>query len=150
LNYDALLESVLELTTATEKARAELIAPTQATTFYGTVVRMDDRVAEVEGDDGLALLVLRNDLDRQGLALLGQPIAVLREVLPGGGSYSLPMPAVAVDRPASEDRSPFTEDLDSMADGAYATMLADSDWRWMKGVLNGPRPPMIASPLPVS
>src|ERR1700691_4740210 len=97
---DVLVEAAMELDRAVCQARKDVLGEDSAspTTFYGVVRRMDGVAAEIEGAAaGRVLLIPRDDLERQGLAVLGQPVAVLREVLPGGGSYSLPMPAVALE-----------------------------------------------------
>jgi hypothetical protein len=149
-DYDSVLESVFNLSAAVETARLELAPETHVTTFYGRVARMDDVVAEVEGADNQALLVPRDDLQRQGLAALGQAVAILREVLPGGGSYSLPMPAVALEPADADTRSPFAEELDQMDDVAYLAILERRDWSWVERVTARSPTTLIASPLPVA
>jgi len=107
---DGLLDAVESLKLAADKARAQILdaEDASATTFFGWVARMDAFGAELESESGEVMVVPREDLDRQGLAVLGQAVSLLREALPGGGSYVFPMPAVAVDRPLlGEASSPW-------------------------------------------
>lgn len=147
---DDVLEAVVELSTAIERTRTELVPEADATTFYGTVARMDDVVAEVEGAAEQALLVPRAELERQGLARLGQAVAVLRETLLGGGSFSLASPAVPVGADTLEDRSPFAEDLDALDDVAYGAILERRDWYWIDRVRTRRPSSPLAAPFALS
>jgi len=147
---ETLTQAIVNVARAVDRARAEILPEPHVTTFYGVVARMDELVAEVEDADGHALMVPRDDLDRQGLASLGQPVAVLRELLPGGGSYSLPMPAASVDRLAGLDGSPFEEAPGEIDDVPFAGVLADRDAAWiMQAARRQPATP-IAAPLPIA
>lgn len=132
-SWDALVEAAVALSGAAQEARAELLPgdPVSVTTFFGTVARMDEYAAELDSDDG-TILVSRDDLDRQGLAVLGQPVALLREELPSGGSLCVPMPAIALDRPAEPTVPPvwatdFPPDLT-----VPSTPLAGEDGAWIE------------------
>lgn len=149
-NFDELVESVVILDRAIEDARADVLPEPRVSTFYGTVARMDEFVAELEGADEQALLVPRDDLDRQGLARLGQAVAVLCEVLPGGGSYSLPMPAVALERPPTDDRSPYAEESVREDDVVFGAVLEGRDRAWLLRTRTRPLATPLASPLPVA
>jgi hypothetical protein len=149
-NFDELVESVANLDRATEDARSEILPEPRVSTFYGTVARMDEFIAEIEAADEQALLVPRDDLDRQGLAQLGQAVAVLREVLPGGGSYSLPMPAVALERAATDDRSPYAEESVQEDDVVFGAVVEGRDDAWLERTLARPPATPLASPLPVA
>jgi hypothetical protein len=146
-----LVEAATDLDRAACQAREDVLGDDIATvsTFYGFVRRMDVNAAEIEGSDDQTLLVRRDDLERQGLAVLGQPVAVLREVLPSGGSYSLPMPAVAVDElPLEGTESPWERELPT--DGiVMVSSLKDRDAKWMDRELARKPTAILASPLPI-
>jgi hypothetical protein len=130
---DELVEAVAELDRAAGEARADLIGEGAASvsTFYGIVRRMDVTSAEVEGTTE-SLLMPREELERHGLAAIDQPVALLREALPGGGSYLLPMSAVRLD---DEDQTvePSPWDLDDLMDGVVpASALTDADEAWLR------------------
>jgi hypothetical protein len=136
-NYDALLEAVLELDQAAAEVRADLIAPTDtcASTFYGTVARMDLLNAEVEGSSGQTLPISRDQLEREGLAAVGQSVAVLEEVLPGG-RYSRVTPAVALQSVEARGISPYEQEL---PDGGFVRMsLSSRDQAWFRRTLDRP------------
>lgn len=153
---DALIEAAVELDREACQAREDVLCEdaTSATTFYGVVRRMDPTAAEIEGDGEQALLVPLDDLERQGLAVIGQPVAVLREVLPSGGSYSMPMPAVALEeRSFAGVRSPWEEgELIEADDGR---MLETSEWSrrdadWLDRELAREPSALLVAPLPVT
>jgi hypothetical protein len=111
---------------------------------------MDATAVELEGTGGQALLVPREDLERQGLATLGRPVALLRETLPGGGSYSLPLPAVALTEPSLEEADPPWETV-YPGDGAmFARPLDDRDMRWLDRALAHEPTAIPAAPLPIA
>ncbi|HEU0251005.1 MAG TPA: hypothetical protein VFR48_09805 [Solirubrobacteraceae bacterium] len=149
-NFDELIDIVADLDRAIEAARIQILPDPHVSTFYGTVARMDDLVAEIEAADEQALLVPRDDLDRQGLARLGQAVAVLREVLPGGGSYSLPMPAVATERPMTDDRSPYAEGSMQEGEVVFGEVLDGRDGAWLARVRARPPAAPLAAPIPVA
>ncbi|MFI5003559.1 MAG: hypothetical protein ACHQE6_00965 [Solirubrobacterales bacterium] len=135
---EELMRAVLEMDRLACQAREDLLQNDEmtATTFYGLVRRMDVTAAEIESADGRTLLIPRDDLERQGLAVIGQPVAVLREMLPGGGSYSLPMPAVALEVELIDDAlAPFGElDFIEVEDGSkvLAMELPRRDAEWLE------------------
>ena len=136
-NYDALVEAVVELDRGATEARADLIAPEEmsASTFFGTVARMDALHAEIDGANGHVLLISRDQLEREGLAVIGQPVAVLEEVLPGG-RYSRVMPAMALDELAVVRASPYDQELPE--DGFVGAQLAPRDRDWFRRALDRP------------
>jgi hypothetical protein len=130
---DELVDAIAELDRAAAEARADLIGegPASVSTFYGVVRRMDASSAEVEGATE-SLLVPREDLERQGLAAIDQPVALLREALPGGGSYLLPMSAVRLDE-GDRTIEPSPWDLDDLMDGVVPTSpLSEADEAWLR------------------
>jgi hypothetical protein len=152
LTHDAgdIVEAVSSLSRQAEEARADVVVEgLTATTFFGVIQRMDATAAEVEGADGQALLVPRDDLDRQGLAALGQPIALLREILPGGGSYCLPMPAVAVDPETDAPAEVPVVWETAYTDGILAMPSRPADAAWLDRELAREPTALPAAPLPV-
>lgn len=133
---DVLVRAVAALSQAASEARAEIIgdALPPVSTYYGVVRRMDAVAAEVEGDQG-ARLVPRDDLERQGLAVLGQAVALLCETLPAGGSLVLPMPAVAMDRPTALLPDLYTEVDAEEFTGVSASVLGAADQAWLDRAL---------------
>jgi hypothetical protein len=121
---EELIDAIVQLDRAACEARDDLIADRMpsVTTFFGVVRRMDRMAAEVEGEHE-SLLIPRDDLERHGLAVLDQPVSLLRETLPGGGAYVLPMPAVSLEAPAEDlAASPWAEP------GPAVMALEDVDW----------------------
>lgn len=127
-----LVDAVVQLHRTACEARAELAADRlqSVSTFFGIVARMDAMSAEVEGDSETVLMP-RDDLERQGLAVLGQPVALLREALPGRGSYVLPMPAVRLG-PPEHDRAPSPWSPSLLDDGGMpGSVLSPADRAWL-------------------
>jgi hypothetical protein len=152
---DALIEATVEIDRSACQAREDILpgGASSATTFYGVVRRMDATAAELEGASAQMLLVPREDLERQGLAILGQPVALLRETLPGGGSYNLPLPAVALDRAERSDApSPWDPDFVTVDDGSLVeiTKVSDRDMDWLERELAREPTALLAAPLPVA
>lgn len=146
---DELATAVTTLAKAAAEARADVIgdALPPVSTFYGVVRRMDATAAEVEGDDGTRL-VPRADLERQGLAVLGQAVALLCEVLPGGGTLVCPMPAVRLE-PASELLpDPLTEIEELEPDSRLGSLLGDGDREWLDRVLAREPTAVPLAPIP--
>ncbi len=151
----ALIEAATELDRKACQAREDILGEetASATTFYGVVQRMDATAAEIEGVGDQTLLVPLDDLERQGLAVIGQPVAVLREMLPGGGSYSLPMPAVALEEEAFPDvRSPWDSHPDTIYEGRVVevSFLGRRDGAWLDRELAREPSALLVAPLPVS
>jgi hypothetical protein len=137
--HDALVEAVIEMDRGAAEARADLIDPAEmtASTFFGTVARMDTLRAEIDGSNDQSLLLSRDQLEREGLAVIGQAVAVLEEVLPGG-RYSRVMPAVALDAVAVGRPSPYDEDLPDLEGGVVGVQLAPRDRDWFRRALDRP------------
>jgi hypothetical protein len=96
---------------------------------------MDALHAEIDGTDEQSLLVSRDQLEREGLAVIGQPVAVLEEILPGG-RYSRVMPAVALDTLVVDHPSPYDQDL---PDGGFVgAQLKPRDRDWFRRALDRP------------
>lgn len=147
----ALVDAVETLTRKAEKARTEVLSEEncRATTFFGVVQRMDISVAEIEADSGEAFLIQREDLERQGLAMLGQAVALLQEAMPNGGSFTLAMPAAMLDPPEFEEPpSPYK----SLGDegGIVVTGLGRQDLNWIERELSREPAAVPASPLRLS
>jgi len=143
------LKSAVEaLDEEAQKIRSQ-IAPELAgavSTFYGVVQRMDSTAAELEGENSEAILIPREDLERQGLASLGQAISLLREVMPGGGSYCLPMPAVALEESGVDEApSPWA---DSSRGGITVDAISQRDGEWIQRSLSREPTAIPAAPLP--
>lgn len=129
--FDDLIAAVAELDRSTCEARADLLAGLRCDvdTFYGVVARMDSFAAEIESDNRGAVLIARGELERHGLAALDQPVALLREVLPGGGTYILPMAAVRLGRPKeSFAPSPWAYGESEGARVLESISQSDRDW----------------------
>lgn len=159
-----LVDALVELDRAACEARADLLDPSDVsvTTFFGVVRRLDAFAGEVEGADSV-VLIPRDDLDRQGLAVLGQPVAILREGLPGGGSYSLPVAAVdlAPSAPPVRKTSPWDlqleEDTTMTEDGKVFTLtpiisdrLTGRDAEWLQSEMRRSPVPAPVAPLRVA
>jgi len=130
--HGELVRAVTELARAAQEARAELLADgaPALSTFFGVVKRMDAVAAEVEGDSGTRL-VPRDELERRGLATLGQPVALLCEALPAGGSLVFAMPAVMLDARDPARLDPWNvEGLDE--GGVLASRLSARDHAWIE------------------
>lgn len=150
---DALIEAAIELDREACQAREDVLGEdvTSATTFYGVVRRMDPTAAEIEGGDQ-TLLVPLDDLERQGLAELGQSVAVLREALPGGGSYTLALSAVALEEEALEDGCSLWEsNLEVYEDRiAEISVLSGRDGDWLCRELAREPSALLVAPLPIA
>jgi hypothetical protein len=130
--HDELATAATALAQAASAVRAQLASDAlpPVTTFLGVIRRIDSFVAEVQGA-GETLLVPRDGLDRQGLAVLGQAVALLCEPLPAGGSLILPMPAVGLDRESDAARSPW--DLPEHEEGvAFVSFIEEADRVWLQ------------------
>lgn len=129
-----MIEAIMALAQAADEARADLqrkIAP-PTTTFFGIVRRMDELASEIQGETEMRLLP-RETLEREGLAVIGQPVALLCETLPAGGSLVLAMPAVAVeDRSTTTATSPWDIGELDEGHGIPASMLDPDDEAWFE------------------
>lgn len=122
---DSLREAVHELAVLVADARASepLLERHGLTTRLGVIERLDPVAAELTAPDGTWFVVPRRPLEREGLAVVGQPVSVLMEELPGGRTVDYYAPAARLDIPSvADDQDPF---------GASAPVpleAADSDW----------------------
>lgn len=147
----ALADAVATLGERGERARAKLGAEEQTvTTFYGVVRRLDVSAAQLESASGEALIVPRLELERQGLAIVGQAVSLLSEVLPGGGSYLLPMPAVMLEGPSFEGVEDPWELLEPENQSFRGTDLEGRDSDWVERELAREPRTVPASPLPIA
>jgi hypothetical protein len=147
----ALADAVESLAGESEKARAKILGDQPSvTTFFGIVRRLDVSAAQLESDDAEAIVVPRAELERQGLAMVGQAVSLLTEVLPGGGSYILPMPAVVLERPNPKKvESPW----DLMEPEILAWKASDLDARdsdWIERELTRDPRVVPVAPLPIA
>lgn len=147
----SLADAVVTLGNESEKARAKILGDQLSiTTFYGVVHRLDVTAAQLESASDEAVVVPRPELERQGLAIVGQAVSLLTEVLPGGGSYILPMPAVMLEPPTFEDiESPWDLlDPENLAFKGSDLKSRDSDWI-EREIARDPRIIPVA-PLPIA
>jgi hypothetical protein len=121
--------TVLAGSASAVRARLASDALPPVTTFLGHVRRMDSFAAEIQGESETRL-VPRGDLDRQGLAVLGQPVALLCETLPAGGSLVLPMPAVGLED--ESDVSPSPWDIPEEGGGILGSVIGETDRAWLQ------------------
>lgn len=144
--------SIVALARAASEARAELLGDAfqAVSVVYGLVNRMDDSAVEIESSEE-TVLVPRDDLERQGLAHIGQAVALLCEVLPAGGSLVLPMSAVDLDQEApSRAPSPWALEDDEDDDGErpmVAAMLSARDEAWIERGRRRPSSVPVVAPL---
>jgi hypothetical protein len=147
--HGEIVEAVTALAQAASEARADLLDEATlppASTFFGVVRRLDPSAAEVQGDHETRL-VPHDDLERQGLAVVGQAVSLLCEVLPTGGSLVFPMPAVAVETlPSTAENSPW--DLEGIDEGIIIGSILDPvDEAWLKRELAREPTAMPLAPL---
>lgn len=150
-NSGSLADAIMTLGNESEKARAKILGDQlSVTTFYGVVRRLDITAAQLESANGEAVVVPRPDLERQGLAIVNQAVSLLTEVLPGGGSYLLPMPAVMLEPPSYGDpESPW--DLLEPENLAFKGSDLDSrDSDWVKRELARDPRVIPVAPLPIA
>lgn len=122
---ESLRQAVHELAALGAEARADepLLERHGLTTRLGVIERLDPVAAELTAPDGTLFVLPRRPLEREGLAVVGQPVSILMEELPGGRTVDYYAPAARLDiPPVAEDPDPF---------GASAPVplnTADSDW----------------------
>lgn len=145
-----LVDAVETLSQKSSEARAKVLGEIRdVSTFYGVVRRLDASAAELESSEGDALLVRRDELERQGLATIGQAVSLLQEVLPGGGVYSMPLPAVVLEAPDfGEPQSPWRQ-LDASSLSLTAEGFEKRDSAWLERELAREPRAIPAMPLPV-
>jgi hypothetical protein len=143
---EGLIDAVETLRLGAEKVRMRLLDPdeTPATTFFGFVARLNAFSAELESESGEVIHLPREDLEREGLAVIGQAVSLLHEALPGGGSHVFPMPAVAVEAPDfGEGPSPWGPEFADTG-GLSMLKLRKRDAAWIELEL-GRKPNVIAA-----
>lgn len=126
---DTAQEALIELAADASRVRSEVdgVDAASVTSFYGIVSRMDATAAELEDRNRETILVSREELEREGLAAIGQAVTLLWEALPGGGTYMLPKAAVVVGANAQHDsNSPYDAGSPSMLGEHLGP--ADSAW----------------------
>ena len=134
-----------------QEARVEIDgAPADSlSTFFGLVSRMDRTAAELEAGDGSRVLVPRDELEREGLASIGQPVALMREALPGGGTYLLPRAAVALGAGQADTPDPSPFDIDVSQSVTTVATLDPADSAWLERELARDPNAVPAAPMPV-
>lgn len=146
-----LADAVETLSRESEKARAKILEDqASVTTFYGVVRRLDASAAELESASGEALLLPRGDLERQGLAVVSQAVSLLTEVLPGGGSYNLPRPAVMLEPPKFENVEDPWKLLNPEEQSLQVSDLGGRDSSWVRRELARDPQTVPAAPLTVT
>lgn len=140
-----LAAAVRELATGVQAARDEAFADQGGgiDSFTGVVKHLDPDSTEIVSEAGEAWVMPRRELDREGLAQLGESVSVVREELPGGGQAWLVAPAVDL-----RHRSPKRADerIDPFARPAH-WVLSGSEEAWLKRALS--RDPFILAGAPV-
>ncbi len=144
-----LIAAVRELAASVQTARSEELAgePLRIDSFMGVVSHLDPDAAEIVSDTGEQWVVSRRELDREGLARLGEAVMVIREELPGGGEAWLAAPAVdlAVEAaPAPRSGNAIFPFLES---GVRWGIFGPTDGRWLTRALR--RDPFILPAMPV-
>jgi hypothetical protein len=145
--HGQLVEATMTLAQTAAETRSDLyVEPPSTSTFFGLVRRMDVSAAEVQGDSETRL-VPRDTLERQGLAIVGQAVALLCETLPAGGALVLAMPAVTVEESAPILRgSPW--DIEELDEGAVpASVIDPADHEWLERELAREPPAVPLAPL---
>jgi len=122
---ESLREAVHELAEHVAGVRADepLLERHGLTTRLGVIDRLDPVAAELKAPDGTCFVVPRRPLEREGLAIVGQPVSILMEELPGGRTVDYYAPAARLDIPAVDD------DVDPFgASPPVPLSPADSGW----------------------
>jgi hypothetical protein len=146
-----LADAVVTLGDESDKARVKILAEEMSVaTFYGVVRRLDASAAQLESANGEALLVPRGELERQGLAIVGQAVSLLSEELPGGGTYILPMPAVMLEPPSFEGVEAPRELLEPENIAFKPSELDRRDSDWVERALARDPQAVPFAPLPVA
>jgi len=138
--------AVRELAAGAQAARADetVEEPLRIDSFAGVVRHLDPELAEIANDDEESWVVSRRELDREGLARLGEAVTVIREELPGGGEAWMAAPAVNLRErtdsgPGPDEFSPFVRSL--------VLKLDARDERWLMRALR--RDPVVLPCTPI-
>jgi hypothetical protein len=131
----AVREAVHELAARVQQARADEPVLTRLTTSnavtrrVGIVARLDPLAAELETVDGSRFIVPRRDLEREGLAVIGQAVTSVREEVPGGPVVDFYAAAAQL---AVE---PDHDELDPFAPSTAPVELGAADSIWLERVI---------------
>lgn len=140
--------AVRELAVSAQAARAEAFEDEDGAVdgFTGVVRHLDPDNAEIVSEAGEAWVMPRRELDREGLAQLGESVSLIREELPGGGQAWLAAPAVDL-TPTFEPPRRKSGDVYPFVRSAH-WVLSGSEGAWLKRALG--RDPFILVGAPVS
>lgn len=136
----SLTEALLSMSQHVEAARSEehQLQALGVMAFIGLVERLAPTMAELRADDGFRTTVPRRDLEREGLATIGQAVKIVKEEVPGGPILTTYSAAGRLDREAPsagpssfDDRTPIRL---SQADAAWIDRLMEAS----------PAPPPLA------
>ncbi len=136
-----------ELASRVAKARSEepaLVRLTESgaiTTRIGIVERLDPVVAELLSPDGTRFIVPRRDLEREGLAVVGQAVTALREEIPDGPVLDFYAAAARLDVVSEVD------DLDPFGPPAMVR-LDEGESAWLERVIASEPRTVPIIPLP--
>lgn len=144
---DQLVTSVRRLAAAAQLVREELFAGQGLAldSFTGVVRHIDPDNAQIVSEAGDAWVISRRELDREGLAQLGEAVTVFREELPGGGEAWLAAPAVRFS-PLSPPGPRGAHNIDPFA-GPVAWVMGEDESRWLSRALK--RDPFMLVRTPV-
>jgi hypothetical protein len=146
---EQLIAAVRELAASAQAARSEELAgePLRIDSFTGVVSHLDPEAAEIVSDTREAWVMSRRELDREGLARLGEAVTVIREELPGGGEAWLAAPAVDLAIQTAPTPRTDNEILPFLPAGAGWGILDPNKGQWLSRALR--RDPFILPPMPV-
>lgn len=132
---EELLAAVGEMATAAQTARAEELAdlPLHIDSFTGVVRHIDPDVVEIVGRTEEAWVISRRELDREGLARLGEAVTLIREELPGGGEAWVAAPAADLGKRA--ESPPQSEQRGFPFSGPMTWVIGSSEQRWLERAL---------------
>jgi hypothetical protein len=138
--------AVADLARGTAEARSDEAELLQGglTTFVGVIERIDPTAVELQSEAGDRWLMPRRDLDREGLAVLGQPVSVVREELPDGHVVSFVRPAADLRK-----RRRLADGPDPFA-AAQITLLGTRDSAWLERVVASDPSVLPAAPVLVA
>jgi hypothetical protein len=137
--------AVRQLAAKAQAARVDVLADemVEIDSFTGIVSHLDPELAAITSQGNEEWVMSRRELDREGLARIGEAVTLIREELPGGGEAWLAAPAVDL----TVDTEPRSEDGISPFTGPANWVLGASDGRWLKRALI--RDPFVLPRIPV-
>jgi hypothetical protein len=129
---DHLIAAVRKLAMDAQVARDEAFADdgVEVIAFAGVVRHLDPEVAEIVSGAGETWRVPRRELDREGLARLGEAVSVIREELPDGGEAWLYAPAALLASATEGVESGFAP-----FDRTSEWIMETSEGRWLSQAL---------------